>query len=48
LGLVLSICRSIIDGHGGRLWAIPNPDRGVTFHFTLPLAHREKTSAAVP
>ena len=33
----LSICRSIVDAHGGRVWSTPNPDRGVTFHFTLPL-----------
>jgi two-component system sensor kinase FixL len=38
MGLGLSICRSIIDAHGGRLWATPNPERGVTFLFTLPLA----------
>ena len=38
LGLGLSICRSIIAAHGGRLWAENNPDRGATFHFTLPVA----------
>jgi len=38
LGLGLSICRSTIDAHGGRLWAEKNPDRGASFHFTLPLA----------
>lgn len=38
LGLGLSICRSIITAHGGRLWAENNPDRGATFHFTLPVA----------
>ena len=36
LGLGLSISRSIISAHGGRLWARPNSDRGVTFLFTLP------------
>jgi len=37
LGMGLSICRSIIAAHGGRLWGAPNADRGMTFHFTLPL-----------
>jgi two-component system sensor kinase FixL len=36
LGLGLSICRSIIDAHGGRLWAINNPERGATFCVALP------------
>ncbi|HEV7398518.1 MAG TPA: ATP-binding protein, partial [Pyrinomonadaceae bacterium] len=37
LGLGLSVCRSIINGHGGRLWASNNPGRGTTFQFTLPV-----------
>jgi PAS domain S-box-containing protein len=37
LGLGLSVCRSIITAHGGKLWAANNPERGVTFHFTLPV-----------
>jgi two-component system, LuxR family, sensor kinase FixL len=41
MGLGLSICRSIIDAHGGRLWATPNPNRGVKFQFTLPLADHD-------
>jgi len=38
MGLGLSICRSIIEAHGGRLWATPNPARGVTFQFSIPMA----------
>jgi signal transduction histidine kinase len=36
LGLGLSICQSIIDGHGGRLWVVPNPIGGSIFRFSLP------------
>jgi two-component system sensor kinase FixL len=40
LGMGLSISRSIIESHGGRLYAENNPDRGVTFYFTLPVIPR--------
>jgi signal transduction histidine kinase len=36
MGLGLSVCRTIIAAHRGKLWATNNPDRGATFHFTLP------------
>lgn len=37
LGLGLSICRSIVEAHSGRLWHTANAGRGCTFHFTLPV-----------
>jgi len=36
LGLGLSVCRKIIQSHGGRLWAANNPGHGASFQFTLP------------
>jgi signal transduction histidine kinase len=36
LGMGLSICRSIIDAHGGRLWASANLPCGASFQFALP------------
>ncbi len=37
MGMGLSISRSIIRAHGGRLWASPNPDHGAAFQFTVPI-----------
>jgi PAS domain S-box-containing protein len=54
LGMGLSICRSIIEAHGGHLWAENNPDRGATFCFTVPMEGyrneklRETRAQAVP
>jgi PAS domain S-box-containing protein len=41
LGMGLAICRSIIQSHGGRLWATANEPRGAVFQFTLPLERDE-------
>jgi two-component system, LuxR family, sensor kinase FixL len=37
MGLGLSVCRTIIGAHRGKLWATNNADRGATFHFSLPI-----------
>jgi signal transduction histidine kinase len=37
MGLGLSICRTIVEAHGGRIWITPNSERGVTARFTLPI-----------
>ena len=41
MGLGLSICRTIIEAHGGRLWAEDNPDGGLIMRASLPAAMEE-------
>jgi light-regulated signal transduction histidine kinase (bacteriophytochrome) len=43
LGLGLSICRLIIEAHGGRLWASANQPHGAVFQFTVP-THSDSAS----
>jgi C4-dicarboxylate-specific signal transduction histidine kinase len=38
MGLGLPVCRTIVTAHGGSLWATNNPERGATFHMTLPVS----------
>ena len=47
VGMGLSICRSIIDAHGGRLWAEANEPRGAVFQFTLPSVEKELLNLAL-
>jgi PAS domain S-box-containing protein len=46
MGMGLAISRAIIQAHGGRLWATPNPTRGMTFSFTVPVETEGSGDAA--
>ena len=41
IGIGLSICKTIVDAHGGRLWATANPEGGTAFHISLPILASE-------
>src|SRR5260370_6516304 len=45
MGMGLAISRSIIEAHGGRLWAAPNDSAGATFQFTLHVGRKDGRSA---
>jgi two-component system, LuxR family, sensor kinase FixL len=44
LGVGLTICRSIVESHGGKIWVVHHDPYGTAFHFTLPVARVEKES----
>jgi two-component system sensor kinase FixL len=46
MGIGLSICRTIVEAHGGQLWTEANPQGGTLFHFTTPTARPEPPDAA--
>jgi two-component system sensor kinase FixL len=45
MGLGLSICRTIIEAHGGKIWTVSAPSGGAVFHFTVPRAVPEDSYA---
>ena len=47
MGMGLAISRSIIEAHGGRVWAVPNDGPGATFQFTLHVGGKEETPLIV-
>jgi signal transduction histidine kinase len=48
MGMGLAICRSIIEAHGGRLWASPHSPHGTVFQFTVPTADRSADGSPRP
>ncbi len=45
LGMGLAICRTLVEAHGGRLWATPNEDRGAIFTFSIPTGRATHVNA---
>jgi signal transduction histidine kinase len=46
MGMGLAISRSIVENHGGELWAVPNDSAGMTFQFALPVESERATRRA--
>jgi two-component system sensor kinase FixL len=46
MGVGLSICRTIVEAHGGQIWTTPNPEGGLVFHLTVPRATAEEAAYA--
>jgi two-component system sensor kinase FixL len=46
MGVGLSISRTIVEAHGGKIWTEDNPGGGTIFHFTLRRVHREEVRNA--
>jgi signal transduction histidine kinase len=48
MGMGLAISRTIIEAHGGKIWAENNPTGGATFKFTLPASGKQRTTNKIP
>jgi two-component system sensor kinase FixL len=47
MGVGLSICRTIVESHGGKIWAESKPDEGTAFRFTLRAVDGQELADAV-
>jgi signal transduction histidine kinase len=45
MGMGLSICRTIVQAHGGRIWATNRDNGGASFHFSLPISEEGRADA---